>query len=68
VRDNGVGIAASARARVFQVFQRFRPEMAPGEGIGLSIVKRIVERHGGEVSIESAEGVGTTVHVALPAA
>ena len=52
---------------VVQVFQRVRPEMAPGEGIGLSIVKRIIERHGGEISIDSEEGAGTTVHVTLPA-
>jgi len=67
VSDNGVGIPASAQRRLFQVFQRFHPELAPGEGMGLAIVKRIVERHGGKVWAESGQGVGTTFHVTLPA-
>jgi len=68
VRDNGVGIGASAQPRLFQVFQRFHPHMAPGEGMGLAIVKRVVERQGGQVSVQSDEGTGTTFHVTLPAA
>jgi signal transduction histidine kinase len=67
VRDNGVGIPATARARLFQVFQRFHPDLAPGDGMGLTIVKRIVERHGGKVWVESVENEGTTFHVSLPA-
>jgi PAS domain S-box-containing protein len=67
VRDNGLGIAESAKPRLFQVFQRFRPDRAPGEGMGLAIIKRIVDRHGGKVWAESSEGVGTTFHVTLPA-
>jgi len=67
VRDNGAGIAASAQRRLFQVFQRFHPNLASGEGMGLAIVKRIVERHGGKIWAESEEGVGTTFHIALPA-
>ncbi|MBI3776317.1 MAG: MASE1 domain-containing protein, partial [Gammaproteobacteria bacterium] len=53
VKDNGVGIAKAARPRLFQVFQRFRPELAPGEGMGLAIVKRVVERHGGKLWADS---------------
>jgi signal transduction histidine kinase len=68
VRDNGVGIAAAAQPRLFQVFQRFHPHMAPGEGMGLAIVKRVIERHGGQVRARSKEGAGTTFHVTLPAA
>jgi signal transduction histidine kinase len=68
VRDNGVGIGASAQPRLFQVFQRFHPHMAPGEGMGLAIVKRVIERHGGQVRAQSKEGAGTTFHVTLPAA
>jgi signal transduction histidine kinase len=68
VRDNGVGIAASAQRRLFQVFQRFHPELAAGDGMGLAIVKRLVERHGGRVWAESEEDVGTTFHFELPAA
>jgi PAS domain S-box-containing protein len=66
VRDNGVGIPATARERVFQVFQRFHPELAPGEGMGLAIVKRVVERHGGKVGVETREGEGTTFSFTLP--
>ncbi len=67
VRDNGVGIPATAKERVFQVFQRFHPELAPGEGMGLVIIKRVVERHGGKVWVETKEGEGTTFHFTLPA-
>ena len=67
VRDNGAGIPASAQARLFQVFQRFHPQLASGEGMGLAIVKRIVERHGGRIWATSDEGVGATFHVTLPA-
>jgi signal transduction histidine kinase len=66
VRDNGAGLSASAQKRLFQVFQRFHPELAPGEGMGLSIVKRVVERHGGKIWVESQEAVGTTFHITLP--
>jgi light-regulated signal transduction histidine kinase (bacteriophytochrome) len=66
VRDNGVGIPMVAQEKLFQVFQRFHPSLAPGEGMGLAIVKRVVERHGGRVWAESSEGVGTTFHLTLP--
>jgi signal transduction histidine kinase len=66
VRDNGVGIPESARKRLFQVFQRFRPDLADGEGMGLATVRRIVERHGGRVWAESTEGLGTTFRFTLP--
>jgi signal transduction histidine kinase len=67
VRDNGTGIPTNARARLFQIFQRFHPELAAGEGIGLAAVKRIVERHGGEIWVESEAGCGSTFHFRLPA-
>jgi PAS domain S-box-containing protein len=66
VRDNGVGIAASAQLRLFRVFQRFHPDLASGDGMGLAIVKRIVERHGGRVWAESEVRVGTTFHLEVP--
>ncbi len=66
VKDNGSGIPEAARSRLFQVFQRFHPELAEGEGIGLATVKRIVERHGGKIWIESVEGEGTTFRFTLP--
>jgi signal transduction histidine kinase len=67
VRDNGSGIPRSAQHRLFQVFQRFHPELAAGDGMGLAIVKRSVERHGGRLWFESEEGCGTTFYVSLPA-
>jgi PAS domain S-box-containing protein len=67
VRDNGLGIPAAYRAKVFQAFQRLHPETAPGEGMGLAIVRRIVERQDGKVRVESTEGSGSTFFVILPA-
>lgn len=66
VRDNGSGIPESAHERVFQVFQRFHPELAGGDGMGLAIVKRVIERHGGSVRVESREDAGTTFYLSLP--
>ncbi len=66
VRDNGLGIATAYHPKVFQAFQRLHPEMAAGEGIGLTIVQRIVERHRGKVWFESNVGQGCTFYVMLP--
>ena len=49
VGDNGLGIPEAGKARLFQVFQRFHPQRAQGDGMGLAIVHRIVERHGGRI-------------------
>jgi signal transduction histidine kinase len=67
VRDNGLGIPAGHMGRMFTAFQRLHGNVAQGEGIGLALVKRVVERHGGKIWVESAEGIGTTFFVALPA-
>jgi signal transduction histidine kinase len=67
VRDNGLGIPEAHQANAFVAFQRLHPDVAPGEGIGLALVHRIVERHGGRIWVESAPGVGTTFFVSLPA-
>jgi PAS domain S-box-containing protein len=66
VRDNGAGFPASAKSRLFQIFQRFHPGLSEGEGMGLAIVKRVVERHGGRIWVESEEGLGATFHFTLP--
>jgi signal transduction histidine kinase len=66
VRDNGVGIGPEHLERVFQPFSRFAG--GKGEGIGLSLVRRVVDRHHGRVWIESEPEVGTTVFVRLRAA
>ena len=66
VRDNGLGIPAEHQGKVFLAFQRLHPDQAQGEGIGLTLVRRVVERHGGKIWFESAAGAGTTFYVALP--
>ena len=66
VKDNGLGIAELHRIKLFQAFQRLHPEVAKGEGIGLVIVRRMVERHGGRIRVESSVGVGSTFTVSFP--
>lgn len=67
VKDNGLGIAEAYQAKVFAIFQRVHADAAPGEGIGLALVRRMVERHGGKIWVESKNGEGSTFYVALPA-
>ncbi|WP_034386419.1 PAS domain S-box protein [Deinococcus sp. YIM 77859] len=67
VRDNGIGIAPEYHERVFAIFQRLnRREAYPGNGIGLAICRKIVEGHGGSLSLTSTPGQGTTFHLTLP--
>jgi signal transduction histidine kinase len=66
VRDNGLGIPAAYMSKVFRAFQRLHGDVANGDGIGLAMVRRMVERHGGRVWVESAEGAGSTFFVVLP--
>ena len=71
VGDNGPGIAQEHLPRLFDRFYRVdesRARDAGGSGLGLSIVKSIVDAHGGKIWVESAVGVGTVVHVVLPCA
>jgi signal transduction histidine kinase len=69
VTDHGVGITAEDRQRLFEPFRRFEAtkNAAPGMGLGLFVVRRIVEAHGGSLRVDSAPGKGSTFCVHLPA-
>ncbi|GAB7046607.1 GAF domain-containing sensor histidine kinase [Catenuloplanes indicus] len=66
VIDNGIGIPAEARDRVFAMFHREHAQDYQGSGIGLATCRRIVERHGGRIWIDDSTPAGTTVKLSLP--
>jgi signal transduction histidine kinase len=69
VRDDGSGIAEADQSRIFEEFQQVgTSQLQEGTGLGLALSRRFVELHGGRLSVESAQGSGSTFTFTLPRA
>jgi PAS domain S-box-containing protein len=66
IEDNGIGISENNLTKIFEIFCRINPDISEGEGLGLNIVKKILQRHGGKIWVESDEGKGSKFFISLP--
>jgi len=66
VKDNGIGFDPKYNQKVFEIFQRLNGQEYEGTGIGLAVCRKVVERHGGKITVSSAPGQGTVFEVVLP--
>jgi len=66
IKDNGIGIAPEYQERIYEIFHRLNPAATQGEGLGLTLTRKILERHAGNIRVESEPGKGSNFIITLP--